>query len=70
MEKFDDGVVLSSPEIGSLIPFISNKFAVLGPSEDIVYFSDRYEDYITFYSKNTSTNERIKILKKYLGFRM
>ena len=60
----DQGLVISSPEIGFFIPYISNKYSLLGSSPGILNYEVKYKDYQSFFGKG---NKELKmgILKKY-----
>ncbi|GEM_PF-2073703 len=56
-----DGRVISSYQIGHIIPYYTNKKTLLFNN----VHDERYKDYESFYSLNTSSNERSSILDKY-----
>ncbi|MCL5985082.1 MAG: hypothetical protein M1371_00780 [Actinobacteria bacterium] len=60
----NQGLVISSPEIGFFIPYISNKYSLLGSSPGIFNYDDKYEDYELFFS-DKNYKSKLKIVNKY-----
>jgi hypothetical protein len=65
LKTFEQGNVLSSPEVGYIIPFYSNKFTLFGSPGDTIDFSGKYRDYQYFFYGKNDSNKRIQILDKY-----
>ena len=60
----NQGLVISSPEIGFFIPYISNKYSLLGSSPGIFNYDDKYEDYKLFFS-NENSKLKLETINKY-----
>jgi hypothetical protein len=60
----NQGLVISSPEIGFFIPYISNKYSLLGSSPGILNYDDKYKDYELFFS-DENCKLKLEIINKY-----
>lgn len=65
LKDLPDGVVLSSEEIGTNLPFLTGKESFLGRRPVLSNYEQKLGSYQYFYSKSASEKDRLSLVRKY-----